>query len=149
MGQHYSDETRAGLEGALPDLETFKLEASSLQARADSIQAVEDRLEALEDRLEEEAKALRRELEASREEGLPTNDVEEALEEAVRKVRSLASSLEDIRRDIRTDAIDPWYQAEGWYYRSCFPGCLPDSEPIGPFASEEEALEDARRGLEE
>ncbi len=26
----------------------------------------------------------------------------------------------------------------------CFPGCLPDSDPIGPFPTEEEALEDAR-----
>jgi hypothetical protein len=33
---------------------------------------------------------------------------------------------------------------QGWYWWSCFPGCLPDSEPCGPFASEEEAMEDAR-----
>lgn len=32
----------------------------------------------------------------------------------------------------------------GWYWWSCFPGCLPDSDPIGPFNSEEEALADAR-----
>ena len=32
----------------------------------------------------------------------------------------------------------------GWYYWFCFPGCLPDSDPYGPFDSEEEALEDAR-----
>ena len=36
----------------------------------------------------------------------------------------------------------------GFYYWSCFPGCLPDSEPIGPFPSEAEALADARQGLE-
>ena len=33
--------------------------------------------------------------------------------------------------------------APGWYWQACFPGCLPDGEPIGPFQSEEEALEDA------
>jgi hypothetical protein len=33
---------------------------------------------------------------------------------------------------------------EGWYWWSCFPGCLPDSDPIGPYASEAEALEDAK-----
>jgi hypothetical protein len=22
---------------------------------------------------------------------------------------------------------------EGWYWWSCFPGCLPDGDPIGPF----------------
>ena len=32
----------------------------------------------------------------------------------------------------------------GWYYWYCFPGCLPDSEPFGPFKSEEEAIEGAR-----
>ena len=32
----------------------------------------------------------------------------------------------------------------GWYWWSCFPGCLPDSEAFGPFDSEAEALEDAR-----
>jgi hypothetical protein len=32
----------------------------------------------------------------------------------------------------------------GWYWWSCFPGCLPDGEPMGPFESEAEALEDAR-----
>lgn len=31
----------------------------------------------------------------------------------------------------------------GFYYWHCFPGCLPDSEPIGPFASEDSALADA------
>lgn len=39
------------------------------------------------------------------------------------------------------DAAD---QLVGWYYWHCFPGCLPDSDPIGPFASEDEALADAR-----
>lgn len=27
----------------------------------------------------------------------------------------------------------------GWYYWSCFPGCLPDSDPIGPFDSADAA----------
>lgn len=33
---------------------------------------------------------------------------------------------------------------EGWYYWTCFPGCLPEGDPIGPFETEEEALEAAR-----
>jgi hypothetical protein len=37
----------------------------------------------------------------------------------------------------------------GWFWQSCFPGCLPDSEPIGPFDSYDAALADARDGLEE
>lgn len=32
----------------------------------------------------------------------------------------------------------------GYYYWHCFPGCLPDSDPIGPFQTEQDALEDAR-----
>ena len=36
----------------------------------------------------------------------------------------------------------------GWYWWSCFPGCLPDSEPTGPFATEQDALDDAREGNE-
>jgi hypothetical protein len=32
----------------------------------------------------------------------------------------------------------------GWFYWYCFPGCMPDSEPCGPFDSYAAALEDAR-----
>jgi hypothetical protein len=32
----------------------------------------------------------------------------------------------------------------GWFYWFCFPGCMPDSNAIGPFASHKEALADAR-----
>ena len=34
---------------------------------------------------------------------------------------------------------------QGWYWWHCWPGCLPDCDPIGPFASEEEARLDASR----
>lgn len=32
----------------------------------------------------------------------------------------------------------------GWYAWICLPGCLPDSDPFGPYDSEEEAVEDMR-----
>ena len=32
----------------------------------------------------------------------------------------------------------------GWYYWFCFPGCMPDSDPIGPFESPQEAIDDCR-----
>jgi hypothetical protein len=32
----------------------------------------------------------------------------------------------------------------GWYWWTCLPGCLPDSEPLGPFNTETEALADAQ-----
>lgn len=37
----------------------------------------------------------------------------------------------------------------GWYYWYCFPGCLPDSEPNGPFETKAEALADAQLQAEE
>lgn len=33
---------------------------------------------------------------------------------------------------------------EGWFWWSCFPGCLSDGDPNGPFETEEEALADAQ-----
>lgn len=38
---------------------------------------------------------------------------------------------------------------DGWYWWPCFPGCLPDSDPIGPFDTEEEALADAQEGYDD
>ena len=38
---------------------------------------------------------------------------------------------------------DDYFQP-GWYWRACFPGCLPDGDPSGPFDSEEEAIQDAQ-----
>ena len=31
----------------------------------------------------------------------------------------------------------------GWYWQACFPGCLPDGEPTGPFETEQDAIKDA------
>jgi len=44
-----------------------------------------------------------------------------------------------------------WYTDPGFYYAYGFPGCLWDSDPVGPFDTEEEALEAAREaaGMEE
>jgi len=36
----------------------------------------------------------------------------------------------------------------GFYYAYGFPGCLWDSDPVGPFESYEEALSDARDSLD-
>ena len=32
---------------------------------------------------------------------------------------------------------------KGFYWWPCFPGCLPDGDPIGPFESEQDAIKDA------
>jgi hypothetical protein len=33
----------------------------------------------------------------------------------------------------------------GWYWWFCLPGCLPDSEPYGPFKTEEAAIRAMRK----
>lgn len=39
---------------------------------------------------------------------------------------------------------EPEHLEAGWYWWSCFPGCMPDSEAMGPFNTEAEALADAQ-----
>ena len=39
-------------------------------------------------------------------------------------------------------------QKRGYFWAASFPGCLWDSDPVGPFDSEAEALADAREGVE-
>lgn len=45
------------------------------------------------------------------------------------------------------DRADRALELSGWYYWFCFPGCLPDSDAIGPFKTEAEAIEDARSNV--
>lgn len=49
-----------------------------------------------------------------------------------------------------------WYEAKesvhgdpGFYFWFCLPGCLPDSEAYGPYASVQEATEAARAMVED
>jgi hypothetical protein len=44
------------------------------------------------------------------------------------------------------DGSDDRNYPAGWYWWACFPGCMPDSDPMGPFDSLESALADAREG---
>jgi hypothetical protein len=51
--------------------------------------------------------------------------------------------------DADGEPIDaPTYTSPGWYWWPCFPGCLPESEPCGPFATEDLALEDMRQNMD-
>lgn len=49
---------------------------------------------------------------------------------------------------VRQRMIDAIIEGEGltggWFYWYCFPGCMPDSEANGPFATRDEALKDAQ-----
>lgn len=40
------------------------------------------------------------------------------------------------------DDIDGW--KKGFYWHPCFPGCIPDGESMGPFETEDDAVEDAQ-----
>lgn len=52
-------------------------------------------------------------------------------------------------RDAMLDAIvEEECIAGGWFWWTCFPGCLPDSEAFGPFPSYDEAFADAQAGEE-
>jgi len=53
-----------------------------------------------------------------------------------------AEEAKEFEGENETDEI--YYVGEGWYWWSCFPGCLPDSDPFGPFDSEAEAIENMR-----
>ena len=43
-----------------------------------------------------------------------------------------------------TAMVDEQGITGGWYWHACFPGCLPDGPPMGPFATCAEALADAQ-----
>ena len=51
--------------------------------------------------------------------------------------------FDGLNDDVYPGLYDRKYGA-GWYWWSCFPGCLPNSDPIGPFATKAEALADAQ-----
>lgn len=40
------------------------------------------------------------------------------------------------------------HESAYWYW-FCLPGCMPDSDPMGPFATREEALADAQEGCDD
>lgn len=48
------------------------------------------------------------------------------------------------RCDYYEDSVGLTPCEAGYYFWACFPGCLPDSEPTGPYATEEEAVQAAR-----
>lgn len=59
----------------------------------------------------------------------------------------MAQHYSDSKRESDPHAlpdIETFRTELGWYYWYCFPGCLPDSDPMGPFDTEAEALADAR-----
>lgn len=46
--------------------------------------------------------------------------------------------------ECKEDHASEWFAGIGWYFAFGFPGCLWDSDPIGPFNTEQEAINAAR-----
>ena len=44
-------------------------------------------------------------------------------------------------RDYQAEDPDTFFTGPGWYVWACSPGCMPDSDPEGPYATEAEAIE--------
>ena len=55
------------------------------------------------------------------------------------------SAIQDENESVSCDAdCDSPQHERAWFWQACFPSCLPDGEPSGPFATEADALADAR-----
>ena len=52
-------------------------------------------------------------------------------------------SLETFHSDLTGVTLSGESVQAGWYWWPCFPGCLPDSDPVGPYQSERDAVIDA------
>jgi hypothetical protein len=63
---------------------------------------------------------------------------------ALPDVEVFYTDFHDAAFALPTDSTDDPAEFVGWYWQPCFPGCLPNGEPIGPFATKAEALADAQ-----
>jgi hypothetical protein len=43
------------------------------------------------------------------------------------------------------EEAEDYESGQGWFFWFCMPGCLPDSEPFGPYSTKKQALAEARR----
>jgi hypothetical protein len=70
---------------------------------------------------------------------------EELIYEYMQKKQFRLASMNSSVRDKMLDAIVENEGIEGgWFYWYCFPGCMPDSEPMGPYKTAQEAKEAAQ-----
>jgi len=71
-------------------------------------------------------------------------DEDEVWEFSKRHEFRLASMNSKVRESMLDAMVEELGIEGGWYWQACFPGCLPDSDPVGPFTSYSEALTDAQ-----
>lgn len=52
--------------------------------------------------------------------------------------------LASMNSRVREEMLDAIVAEEGieggWFWQACFPGCLPDGEPMGPYKTRKEAI---------
>jgi hypothetical protein len=67
-------------------------------------------------------------------------------DESRREDRYALSDCEVFYHDGSADMVNEDGESlpAGWYWWACFPGCLPDGAPSGPFDSAEDAEADAQ-----
>lgn len=70
---------------------------------------------------------------------------EDEIREAMRMKRfQLAGFNSTVRERMLEWIVEKHGITGGWFYWFCFPGCMPDSTPFGPFDSREDAIADCR-----
>lgn len=70
---------------------------------------------------------------------------EDSIFEYMRRHEFRLAGMNGRVRDAMFDAMVEEEGIEGgWFYWYCFPGCTPDSTPIGPFESRKEAVKAAQ-----
>lgn len=61
----------------------------------------------------------------------------------------LAHMNSQVRQQMLDAIVEEQQLMGGWFWWSCFPGCLPESAPMGPFATRMDALADAQEDAQE
>lgn len=60
----------------------------------------------------------------------------------VSRADAAQANIDASRAECAEDDVQHWETQSGWYWWPCFPGCLPDGDPSGPFATEQECIDD-------
>jgi hypothetical protein len=70
---------------------------------------------------------------------------EDAVYEFSRRYEFRLAGMNSRTREAMFDAmIEECGITGGWYYWYCFPGCMPESSPFGPYATADEARQAAQ-----
>lgn len=76
--------------------------------------------------------------------------MDDEVSEYLRRPEFRLATMNNATRERMLDAMvrDLGIQC-GWFWQACFPGCLPDGPPMGPFDTRDEAIDDARANAQD